>query len=457
MPHRNTVRAHVRSTIALGLPLVGSHLAQFAVTMTDTLMLGWYDVGALAAATLATSIFFAIFILGAGFPLAVMPLAAQAVAAGDERRLRRVTRMGLWWSVIYSALLMPLLIFSEPVLRAMGQPEKVAEDAALYLQIGGWALFPALLTMVLKSYFSALERTRVVLWGTVAAAVANAGVNWLLIFGHYGFPEWGIAGAAVASILTQSIMLLILIVHTQHTQPQHALFRRLWRPDRESLGEVFRLGLPMGLTNLAEIGLFSGSSVMMGWLGTIPLAAHGVALQLSSAAFMVHLGLSNAATVRAGHALGRRDVVGLRLGGMVAMGLSVGVALVTMVILLAVPELLLGAFVGQDDPARPEIILAGTSLLAVAAIFQLTDGAQVIALGLLRGVQDARVPMFIAAFTYWVIGLGSSYLFGFRLGYGGVGVWLGLVAGLAAAALLLNWRFWTRTDRLPQLVRADAV
>jgi MATE family, multidrug efflux pump len=224
--------------------------------------------------------------------------------------------------------------------------------------------------------------------------------------------------------------------------PEHALFRRLWRPDREMFASVFRLGVPIGLTSLSEVTLFSATAMMMGWLGTVPLAAHGIALQMAAATFMVHLGLSNAATVRAGNAYGRRDRAHMARGARVAWALSLSLSVIAITVFLLFPVPLISMFLDAGDPARPQIIIIGTGLLATAALFQMVDGAQVIALGLLRGVQDTTVPMLIAGFSYWGVGIPASYYMGFTLGMGGVGVWLGLVAGLGLAGILLSWRFW---------------
>ncbi|NHX27596.1 MATE family efflux transporter, partial [Escherichia coli] len=229
--------------------------------------------------------------------------------------------------------------------------------------------------------------------------------NYALIFGNWGAPEMGIAGAAVASVSVHLASALAMAAYAIWATPEHALFQRFWRPDFEALAEVFRLGWPIGLTTLAEVGLFGASSLMMGWLGAVPLAAHGIALQIASVVFMIHLGISAAGTVRAGRALGRGDATGLRRAAIVVTGLSLGVALVTVVVLLTMPEPLLGLFLSPDDPARPVVLALGVSLLAAAALFQIVDAMQVIALGLLRGVQDTRVPMILAAISYWLIGM----------------------------------------------------
>lgn len=437
-----TYPGHIHAVAVLGMPLIGGHLAQFAIGLTDTIMLGWYGVDALAAVTLAGSYFFILFLMGGGFGIAVMPMVAAAAAEGDETNIRRSTRMGLWLSLLYAAVIMPLLWWSKPILLSLGQDPDVAANASEYLRVAGWGLFPALLVMVLKSYLAALERTQVVLWITVAAAVLNAIVNYALIFGNWGAPELGIMGAAIASVVTQTASLLAIIAYAVWVLPEHSLFQRFWRADWEMFGRVFRLGVPIAVTNLSEVSMFAASAMMMGWLGAVPLAAHGIAVQVTSSMFMVHLGLSNAATIRAGNAYGRQDRPHMAKGAKVVIAMSLVVSVITIIILLTKAEPLISVFVESDDPARPQIIAIGVGLLVVAAVFQLVDGAQIIALGLLRGVQDATVPMIMAGLSYWAIGIPSSYILGFVLGLDGIGVWLGLVLGLVSSAVLLMYRFW---------------
>ena len=442
-----TYPAHFRAIAILGLPLIGGHLAQFAIGLTDTVMLGWYGVEALAALTLASNYYFVLFLFGAGFGLAVMPMVATAAAEEDEASIRRSTRMGLWLSLIYTALVMPLLWWSFPILIALKQDPQVAETASQYLRVAGWGLFPALLVMVLKSYLAALERTQIVLWITVAAALVNAVTNYALIFGNWGAPELGVMGAAIASVVTQVVSLLCVVVYAVRVLPGHRLFQRFWRPDRDMFLSVLRLGVPIGLTTLAEVSLFAMSAIMMGWLGQVPLAAHGIALTLASATFMVHLGLSNAATIRAGNALGRRDRAHLEKGAIAVTGMSLVMSILTITLFLVFAEPLISLFMEPDNPQREQILAVGRILLAMAALFQLVDGAQVITLGLLRGLQDAKIPMVMAAFSYWAVGIPASYYFGFIQGMEGVGVWLGLVVGLACAAVSLMARFWMRSVR----------
>lgn len=438
-----TFANHIRATLKLGLPLIGGQLAQTFIGVTDTVMMGWYGVEELAAVALGSNYFHLILILGMGFGLAVMPMVASAAAQDDEVQVRRVTRMGLWISIGFSALVIPLFWFSEALFLLAGQTAQVSADAQVYLRIAGWAILPGVLLVVLRSHLSALERPNTVLWAWLGGLVLNAFVNWVLIFGNLGAPELGIAGAATASVFTHLLIFAILAVYAARAEGlrHYALFVRFWRPDWDAMAQVFRLGWPIAVTLLLEAGLFMATMIMMGWIGTLELAAHGIALQIISVTFMVHIGLSSAATVRAGRAWSRNDPSGLRQSAMAALLLSGLTVAATIVVFVALAEPLVGLFVDPSDPLRPQIITIGASLLIVACVFQLADAAQVMALGLLRGVQDTGVPMVYAFISYWMIGVPLAYVLGFPLGWEGEGIWAGLAIGLAVAGLVLVIRF----------------
>jgi MATE family multidrug resistance protein len=403
--------AHARRLLSLGLPLVGATLAGFLIHMTDTLMLGWYDVTALAAATVANGLWFVVFIVGAGFGHAVTPMVAAAVEQGDDVSARRITRMGLWLSVV-----------------------------------------PALAGHVMRSFLGAVQLTAVQLWITLAALVMNAGFNYALIFGNLGAPELGIEGAALASILTHTVQMGALMVYAQWKRPDLALFSRIWRPDAEIMARVFKLGLPVGGAALSESGLFTGSSIMMGWLGEVELAAHGIALQLTAVMFMFHVGMSNAATIRIGSHFGRRDGPGMRRTAETSFVLSMAFGILAIAVFLLFPETLVALFVDPDEPQRGAVIALGAGLVMIGALFQFVDAAQIVALSNLRGMQDTNVPMWLAGVSYWGIGLPAGYVLGLPLGLDGAGVWFGMTLGLAAAALLLSARLMrqlARFDRAP--------
>ncbi len=435
---------HIAALLTLGLPLVGSHVAQMLLHVTDTILLGWYGVTELAATVVAGSSFFVVFILGSGFAQAIMPMVAQALGRGDETQVRRDTRMGLWLSILFGALTYPIFWTSGDWLRALGLGSDVALLGQDFLRIAGFGMIPALIIMAMKSYLSALARTQVVLWSTLVAVVVNGLLAYPLIFGAWGMPELGIRGAAIASLLVQCLNALILVIYaaTLPALRPYRLFQRFWRPDWHAFGQVFRLGWPIGITGVAEAGLFHASALMMGWVGTVALAAHGIAMQAASLTFMVHLGLSNAATVRTARFSGEGDAAALREGAKMAIVISTCFGLATVAVFLIFPVQILSLFTDLSKPEAAEILIIGSGFLAMAALFQMTDAMQVIALGLLRGIKDTRVPMCAAAVSYWLIGIPASYILAFPLGYGGIGLWAGIVIGLGAAASALMLRFW---------------
>lgn len=435
--------AHARALLTIALPLIGGLVAQMGLQVTDTIMLGWYGVSELAAGVLGSAVFHAVFILGAGFAHAVMPMVAAALGKGNVTEARRVTRMGLWLSIAFGLAVYPLFWFAAPILRGLGQAPEVAQLTQDYVRIAGLAMIPALMVMTLRSFLAALRLTQVVLWSTVAALFLNAGLNWALIFGNWGAPELGIRGAAIATVGTQILTLAVMAVYAA-LQPRAATFSiwvRFHRADPAAAMRVHRLGWPIGVQGLTESSLFYASALMVGTLGAVPLAAHGIAMQIVSVLFMFHLGLSNAATIRTGHFLGAGAMPALRDGAKVALALSVAAAAAFIVLFLAAPGWLMGLYLDAANPETPAIVTAGVTMLAVAALFQLVDAGQVMAMGLLRGVQDTRVPMLIAAVSYWGVGIPVSWWIGLHLGHGAPGVWAGLVIGLLVAAVLLLLRF----------------
>lgn len=449
-PQAKTARhwgAHIRATLRLGVPLIGVQLAQMAIHVTDTLMLGWLGAEELAGGVLGTQLLFLCFITTMGFAQAVVPLAANAEGAGDVQGVRRATRMGLWVVLLVALLLTPLLWNAEPVLIALWQKPELAAIAGDYLQIAFAGLFFAAGVAVFRSHLAALERAGIILWATLSGVVLNAVLNWMLIFGNWGAPALGIEGAAIASVASVAITCLVLITYLLRKADlaKYALFQRFWRPDWGAVGEILRMGIAITATLLAEVGLFTASSLMIGQFGTVPLAAHGIALQITSVVFMVPLGLSSAASVRAGRALGRGDREGLAKAGATVLWMTVGFAVAAALFLWLVAPGLIGLFLDEATNAdAAEIVAVGVPLLLVAAAFQLVDGLQVVAAGLLRGIKDVTVPMYQALVSYWGLGAPLAWILAFWAGMGPVGVWAGLAVGLALAALLLTLRFLGR-------------
>lgn len=442
------IRPHFLPTLALALPLIGSHLARMAIGVTDTLMVARLGVDALAALVLATSLFFILFMAGSGYAMGLMARVATALARDDDTDVRRSTRMALWLSILHAALSAPIMWASGPILVALGQEPRLAALAQEWLLVMAFATPAVLCGMTLNSYLAALGRANVVMWITLAGVPLNVLFNWLLIFGPGPFPAWGIMGAAIASMSVNWIQLAALALFAAQLPEARRfhLFKHFWRPDWAAFRDILVLGLPIGLTTVAEIAMFTGSNLMMGWFGPEALAAHGIALQIASLTFMVHIGLSNAATIRVGAARGAGDALSLRSGAKAALVLSLAFAVLTMAMFILLPRTLTGFYLADSDPAAPAIVALAASLMIYAGAFQVVDAMQVVTLGLLRGVQDTRVPLLLTMVSYWLIGIPAAYVLAFPVGMGPQGLWAGLVAGLSAAAALLLWRFWTRGD-----------
>lgn len=435
--------SHLRETLALGIPLIGAQLAQQGINATDIFILGQLSALDLAAAVLATQYYFTIFIFGMGLAIAVMPMVAQAYGRGDEVAVRRSMRMGMWASIMFGVLTLPLFFWARPILLALGQEPDVALKASHYLHVVGFALFPALLFQVLRSLVSATGRARVVLWVSVLTLVVNAVVAYGLVLGKLGMPQVGIRGAAIATFVGQVFGFLYLVVYIGRDAmlARYELFVRFWKPDWLALREVVLLGLPIGISVLAEVSMFTVSSVLMGQIGTIPLAAHGIVLQLSSIAFMVPLGLSQAGTVRVGMFHGADDRANVIRASITVMAIAICFAVISALTFALFPVPLVSLFMDTDLPNAPQVLAYALPLLLVAALFQLVDSGQVTISGLLRGLKDTRIPMFLVLIAYWIIGLPLAWLMAFPFGLGGVGIWVGFMLGLGAAAIMLALRF----------------
>lgn len=451
----NSWSSHMRATFALGVPLVGAQLAQMAINTTDVIMVGWLGTTELAAVVLGSQMFFIVFIFGSGFASAVVPMVAQALGRGDSVSVRRSVRMGMWVVIAYGVATAPILWFSQPMLIALGQDPEVAGLAQGYLRIIQWGIFPNLVLMVMRGFLSGLQRGGIILYVTIGMFLTNAVMNYAFIFGNFGAPALGLQGAALASIAAATIGCLLSIAYIEAKEKTRAyeLFVRFWRPDWVAFREVVNLGLPISFTILAETSLFAAASLLMGMLGKIELAAHGIALQLASIAFMIPLGLSQVATVRVGLANGRGDVLGLRRAAVSALLISICFTLAGSVLFALFPRELGSLFLDMKRPDAETLLKFAAPLIIISGAFQVVDGLQAVGAGLLRGLKDTRVPMLLALIAYWPIGFACAWIFAFPLGFRGVGVWFGFVLGLAAAAAFLCGRFWLLLHRQMQEAR----
>ncbi|HYJ31473.1 MAG TPA: MATE family efflux transporter [Allosphingosinicella sp.] len=444
-------RAEARATLALAWPLILTNVAQALIHATDVVLLGWAGPRTLAAATLGINVYFAFLIFGLGLMIASSPILARELGARRHsvRDVRRTVRQSMWAAAAICVPVWTILWNTRALLILLGQDPVLAVDAQLFVRFLMWGMFPYLLYLVLRSFISALERP---LWSFLVglfAVLFNALLNYALIFGKLGFPALGLAGAGIGSACANLLMFLglALVVTLDRRFRRYRLFGRFWRADWERFREIWRLGLPVAVTLGLEVTIFNAAVFLMGLIGTESLAAHAIAIQIASLAFMVPLGLGQAVTVRVGLAYGRRDRDGVALAGWTALGITIAFMGMTGSLMIAAPAFLVSAFLDVGDPANAPVIELAVSFLVVAALFQIFDGAQAVGAGMLRGLHDTRVPMLFAAFGYWVVGILTGVGLGFGLGWEGVGIWTGLAMGLGVVAILMIWR-WTRRERL---------
>jgi MATE family multidrug resistance protein len=441
----------MRATLALAWPIVLTNLAQTAMPTTDVILIGRLGPDALAAAALATTLYFAFLFFGIGVVTATAPMIARELGRNRHsvRDVRRSFRQGLWLAVAVSLPIWAVLWHAGPILLALGQEPELAAAAGLYMRALQWSILPFLLYIVARALISAMERPMSAMWIGLVAIFLNALAGYALIYGSFGFPRLGLVGAGIATTFSSTVLFggLAVVLVVDRRYRRYGFFGRIWRPDWPRFRELWRLGLPIGLTLAFEVTIFKVAALLMGLIGTNSLAAYAITTQIATLTFMVPLGLNQAVTVRVGRAYGAGDRAAIGRAGWTAYGLGVvfmGVAGLTMIF---APRLLIAAFVDLDDPGNAAVVSLAIGFLAVVGLFQIVDGAQAIGSGMLRGLHDTRVPMVFAAVGYWGIGLPLAALLGLATRLAGIGVLIGIAAGLASVAVLMTVR-WTMRERL---------
>ncbi len=436
---------------ALSWPLALTNLAQIAMGTTDVMMMGWLGPDTLAAGALGTNLYFIAMIFGIGLLNAASPMIARDLGRDPHAvdGVRRTVRQALLAAACLALPCWFVLWWSEPLLIAMGQDAALSAAAGTYVHALQWSLLPFWWYLVLRSFVSALERPAWSLFIGLAAVAFNAGANWCLMLGHCGCQPLGIAGSGLATLLSSSLMAVALglVVCTARPFRRYHLFAAFWRPDWSRWRDLWRLGLPMAATLSFEVTMFNTAVFLMGLLGTAPLAAHSIAIQLCGLTFMVPLGIGQAATVRVGRALGAQNHDAVRRAGWTAFWLAAAFMAVMSLTMILAPRLLISVFLDTDDPRNAPVVERAMSFLMLAALFQIADGSQAVGSGMLRGLHDARMPMLFALIGYWGIGLPLGALLAFPMGLGGIGIWIGLAAGLTIVAALMIRR-WLHRDTL---------
>lgn len=444
-------RRELSALMSIGLPMGLTQLVQFTISTVDVLMIGRLGADALAAASLGLVIFYAVFLFGFGPAMAVSPMVSQALGADPNnlREVRRSVRMSLWAIGIGVPVLSSVFFFAAEIATALGQPARPAALAEPYVLALAPGLPFALAIMALRNFLAALGRTRAPLVFIVLTTVLNAFLNWLLIYGNWGLPRLELVGAGIGSSLSQiaGFLLLAAYINVETTSRRFHIFKSFFRRAPAQLREVIRLSWPIGLTTSFEAMLFNAAVFLMGRIGIHAMAAYQVALNVAALAFMMPLGLSMAGGVRVGLRAGADDRLGVRRAAAVSVLSCVGAIMLFAVPMMLFPRTVASLYLEGSDPANAPVLGLVAAFLPIAAAFALFDATQVAANQALRGLKDVRLPMVITAISYWMIGFPIAAGLGLGTSLGAIGVWWGLLAGLAAAATLLGARLlWlTRT------------
>jgi multidrug resistance protein, MATE family len=425
-------RADFRALLNLAAPLVLIHVGSMLMGVVDTIMVGRVSPQALASVALGNMYFFAISIFGMGVLFVIDPVIAQALGARDDLAVRRGLQRGLVLSLVLTVPITLVLLTAGPVLELVNQPAEVIPDAVGYVYRNAISLWPFYVFLVLRQTLQAHHRVLPIVLTIVIANLINVALNYIWIYGHFGFPPMGVLGSAWATVVSRWLMAILVLTLGWRTLKPHLQSVAPNLLDRQPLARMLKLGLPIGVQMMVEGGAFNVMALLMGWLGVAQVAAHQIALNLASLAFMVPLGVSSAAAVIVGHAVGRGDPGGVRRSTIASLVTGAAFMLCTGALFIGMPGLLAGLY------TRDAVVLGMAALLLpLAGLFQVFDGLQVVAIGLLRGLGDTRMPMIINIIGFWCVGMPISLWLGFGLGYGAVGLWWGLVVGLIVVAAFL--------------------
>lgn len=448
-------RAELGATLRLAGPLALANMLQMAVFAVDVIFVARLGQESLAASSLAVAIIAVVMMGLNGVTGAVAPLIAAEVGRrrNSVREVRRSVRMALWLAVGLGLLAVAICFFGERIMLLTGQNPRISALSGHFIRVVSLALIPMAIANVLRTFVSALGRPVFATVITALSILVNALGNYALVFGNLGMPALGLTGSALASTITTTTTVLayVIAIRSDRTLRRYHIFGRLWRPEWQRLQQMLRLGLPISATLIAEGGLFSGAAFLMGLVGETELAAHTVALQIAAFAFQVPFGIGQAATIRVGYHYGAGNRTAIGHAGWAALAIGIAFVGLSALAMLTIPRTIIAAYVDVSDPVNAGMVVLAVQYLFVAAIFQLTDGIQAIAAGVLRGIQDTRIPAVIAIVGYWLAGFATSVMLGLFTPLRGVGVWIGLAVGLtvAAALLLARWHWRGRFGLVP--------
>ena len=440
----------------LAAPVIMGMLGHTFVGLVDNIMVGQLGSAELAAVSLGNSFFFVAMSLGIGFSTAITPLVAEADSEDDFNKGKSAFKHGLFLCIVLSLLLFGMILLAKPLMYLMKQPEEVVVLTMPYLDIIAISLIPLIIFQGFKQFSDGLSLTKHAMYATIAANLINVGINYLLIFGKFGFPKMGILGAGIGTLVSRIAMIIIIWILLKNNQKAKAFVTqiKLFVLDSTMLKRIINLGLPSAMQMFFEVAIFTSAIWLSGLLGKNAQAANQIALNLSSMTFMIAMGLSVTAMIRVGNQKGLKNYVELQRIAKSIFLMGIMFASVFALLFFIFHDIFPALYLDLEDVNNyldnQEVVAIASKLLLVAALFQISDSAQVVFLGALRGLQDVKIPTILTFVSYWVIGFPTSYFLGKETAYGSTGIWIGLLVGLASASIFLYLRFIYLTNRLIQ-------
>ena len=433
-----TIKDHFKITSKLALPVVLSQLGQVSVGVVDSMMVGRLGAVPLAAASLGNSIFFVLLMFGMGVSMGITPLVSIADGKGKWKRISHIFQHGLWINIVTAVLLILIILMISSRLNFLNQPEEVVEIAIPYLLIITASMLPFMIFQTFKQFAEGMSQTKQAMYVTIFCNLVNVFLNWVLIYGKLGAPELGLNGAGIATLISRVLMPILMGWYVIKSKRYQRFNLRLGikRLRFFMVNRILKIGVPTGFQYVFEVSAFSAAAVMMGWIGVNALAGHQIALNLASISYMMAAGLSTAGMIRVSNQIGKGNQKAMREAGLVVFGMVL-VFMFTCAVIFVLFRFTLPTFYIQDQ----EVIQISASLLVIAGLFQLSDGVQVVGLGVLRGMEDVKFPTIITLVAYWVLGLPLGYFLAFELEMGAKGIWYGLLIGLTTTAIVLFFRF----------------
>jgi len=438
-------KKHIWETFNLAYPVIIGQLGFIMMGVVDSIMVGELGAVPLAGASLGNSMFILIFIIGLGVSMSVTPLIAILVGAKRFQECGIYFRQSLIVNIVLGLILMSAVFFTSNLFEYLNQPLAVAEQASSYTKIIALSIMPAMLFHTYKQFIEGFSIMKPAMIIAIVANIINAFANWVFIYGNIGMPALGLNGAGWATFFSRVFMVFVIMLYVMNKEyfKQFDVNFHFKKINFPVIKKILSIGLPSGFQYFFEVGAFSFAVIMIGWLGTNQLAAHQIAINLASITFMVVLGISAAGGIRVGNEVGKKDIVEVRKAGFTAVIMGASIMFTFGIIFIVLNKFLPTLYIDNED-----VIRIASSLIVIAALFQISDGIQGVGIGVLRGLTDVKIPTLITFIAYWVLALPIGYLFGFVFHFGVDGVWVGLLLGLTASATMLTIRFNIKSKQL---------